>query len=137
MEDMNLRFKLLREKLGLSQESMGEIIGVKRSGVSNIESGMRNVNEKHIKLLCVKPIKGKIISEDFLRTGSGDMFKTPPEEDETAAYVSELLEEVDNPLYGIIKEIMHTYQELDPKSQEVIRDFSAQLRENLEKKKEG
>lgn len=137
MEDMNLRFKLLREELGLSQESMGEIIGVKRSGVSNIESGMRNVNEKHIKLLCVKPIKGKIISEDFLRTGRGDMFKTPPEEDETAAYVSELLEEVDNPLYDMIKEIMHTYQELDPKSQEVIRDFSAQLRENLEKKKEG
>ena len=51
-----------------------------------------------------------------------------------ALYVSELLEdEGDNPLYTIIKEVMHTYSELSPKSQEVIRDAAEKLLENLRK----
>ena len=66
------------------------------------------------------------------------MFKELPKTDEVAAYVSELLEDNgENPLYGIIKEIMHTYSELSPKSQEVLRDASAKLIENLAERKEG
>ncbi len=61
------------------------------------------------------------------------MFLELPEEDEEAAYVSELLEDSDNDLYKLIKEIMHTYHELSPKSKEVICDFSAKLRENIKK----
>ena len=75
------------------------------------------------------------VNETWLRTGKGEMFNELPEEDEVAAYVSELLEDDEgNPLYDIIKEIMHTYSELTPKSQEVIRNFSAQLLKNLKEK---
>ena len=73
------------------------------------------------------------VNEEWLRSGAGDMFLELPEEDEEAAYVSELLEDSDNDLYKLIKEIMHTYHELSPKSKEVIRDFSAKLRENIKK----
>ena len=55
-------------------------------------------------------------------------------EEEVASYVSDLLEDdTENPLYEIIKEIMRTYSELSPKSQEVIRDFSQRLMNNIKK----
>lgn len=137
MGTTNERFKEIRKACGRNQEEWGSILGITRPGVSDIESGRRNVTEKHIKLLCVEPINGKYVNEEYLRTGEGEMFRQLPEEDETAAYVSGLLEEPDNPLYILIKEIMHTYDELSPKSQEALRDFSAKLRKNLEAKKEG
>lgn len=137
MDSINIRFRELREELEKSQEDMGKLLGITKSGVSDVERGKRNVTEKHIKFLCMEPLNGKYLSENWLRTGEGEMFRQLPEEDETAAYVSDLLEEPDNPLYILIKEIMHTYDELSPKSQESLRDFSAKLRKNLETKKEG
>lgn len=133
----NDRFKVLRKSLNMSQSEYGKILGLTVSGVSDIERGKRNVTEKHIKFLCMEALNGKYLNEEWLRTGEGEMFRQLPEEDETAAYVSGLLEEPDNPLYILIKEIMHTYDELSPKSQETLRDFSAKLRKNLETKKEG
>ena len=40
---INDRFKELRKALGLSQEEFGNKIGLSKSGISNIESGTRNV----------------------------------------------------------------------------------------------
>lgn len=137
MEEINQRFREIRKSLKKNQEEWGAVLGITRAGVSDIEAGRRNVTEKHIRLLCIEPISGKYINDEWIRTGKGDMFKKLPEEDEAAVYVSGLLEEPDNPLYEIIREIMHTYEELSPKSQEVLRDFSAALRENLAKRKEG
>jgi transcriptional regulator with XRE-family HTH domain len=67
---VNNRFKQIREKLNLSQEEMGEAIGITRSGISNIESGKRSVSERHIKLLR----SAYNINEHWLRTGKGEMF---------------------------------------------------------------
>lgn len=130
--DINKRLRELREKTGRTQGEWAKIMGLSRSGVTSIESGQRNVTDKHIKLLTVEPIDGKYINEEWLRKGEGEMFLPVLEEDEMALYVSELLEDDgDNPLYTIIKEVMHTYSELSPKSQEVIRDAAAKLLENL------
>ncbi len=64
------------------------------------------------------------------------MFRELPEEEETAAIVADLLEEgKSNPFYSVILEIMNTYRELSPQSQEVLLDASAKLLENLQKKK--
>lgn len=135
---MNIRFKELRKKFKFTQGEFGEILGITTSGVSDIESGRRNVTEQHIKLLCLKPIQGKYVNEEWLRTGEGAMFLQLPEEDEVAAYVSDLLEDdEENPLYTMIKEIMHTYNEVSPKSQEILREFSGKLLENLMQKKES
>ncbi len=137
METINNRFKEIRKSCDKNQEEWGRILGITRPGISDIESGRRNVTEKHIRLLSAQPIDGKRINEKWLKTGEGDMFIKLPEEDEVAAYVSELLEDNgENPLYEIIKEIMHTYNELSPKSQEVLRDASARLLENLKRKRD-
>lgn len=122
---INKRVRILRKDLGLTLEKFGERLGVTKVAISNIENGNRNVTEQMIKSIC----REFYISEDWLRTGEGDMYE--PIEDETAVIVSELLEE-SNPFYDIIKGIMKTYLELDEKSKKVLCDTSQLLLDNLE-----
>lgn len=127
------RLKALRKALGMTQIEFAEIINSSNGHVSDMEKGRKNITDSTMDLLELK----KNVNTEWLRTGEGEMFLPVLEEDEVAAYVSELLEDNgENPLYVIIKEIMHTYSELSPKSQEVIRDASAKLLENLQKRKE-
>ena len=78
------------------------------------------------------------VNETWLRTGDGDMPQKLSEEEEIADLVSDVLENgKNNEFYGIILEIIRTYNELSPGSQEVIKNFSKKLGENLSKKKEG
>lgn len=137
MNDIKDRIKMIRKELNKTQEEFGTILGITREGVASIESGRRNVTEKHIKFLCIAPIQGKYINENYIRTGQGDMFLQLPEEDEFAGYVEDLLTDGgDNELYNIIKAIMRTYKELSPKSQEVLVDTIAKFSENLKKERE-
>lgn len=126
---MSERIKALRKKLGLTQQEFADKLNIKRGAVANYEIGRNEPIDAVISLIC----KTFNVNEEWLRSGAGDMFLELPEEDEEAAYVSELLEDVDNEMYKIIKEIMHTYSELTPKSKEVLRDFSAKLLENIKK----
>lgn len=133
----NERLRFVREELSLSQADFGEIIGLSRSGVSEIEAGRRNVTEKHIKMLTIQPVDGKYINEEWLRSGEGTPFKKLSKEEEIASYVEDLLSDgTENPLYEIILEIMRTYSELTPKSQEVLRDFSRRLLDNMRKEED-
>ena len=128
---MNRRIKEIRSALGLTQQEFADRLSLKRNTIATYEMGKASPSDRTINDICEK----YNVNETWLRTGKGEMFNELPEEDEVAAYVSELLEDDEgNPLYDIIKEIMHTYSELTPKSQEVIRDFSARLLENLKEK---
>lgn len=125
------RLKALRKALKMTQVEFAEIINSSNGHVSDMEKGRKNITDSTMDLLELK----KNVNIDWVKTGRGEMFNELPEEDEVAAYVSDLLEDDEkNPLYDIIKGIMHTYSELTPKSQEVIRDFSAQLLKNLKEK---
>ncbi len=136
METVNDRFKQLRKACHKTQDEFAEIFGLSRTGISEIESGRRKVTEKH--LIMLSNWHERKVNIEWLRAGEGDMFIQLPEEDEVAAYVSDLLEDDgENPLYLIIKEIMHTYNEVSPRSQEVLRDFSKKLLENLNQKRES
>ena len=126
---MNERIKELRKTLRLTQQEFADSLNIKRGAVANYEIGRNEPIDAVVSLIC----KTFNVNEEWLRSGAGDMFLELPEEDEEAAYVSELLEDGENDLYKLIKEIMHTYHDLTPKSKEVIRDFSAQLRENIKK----
>lgn len=135
MDTINERFKMLRESCQKTQTEWADILGLSRSGVSEIEAGRRNVTKKHIRSLELwDGCKDKAINIDWLRTGNGEMFLPVPEEDEVASYVAELLDP-NNPFADLIVEIMRTYSQLDSKSQEVLLEFSRKLIENI--KKEG
>lgn len=126
---MNERIKALRKELKLTQQEFADKLNIKRGAVANYEIGRNEPIDAVVSLIC----KTFNVDEGWLRSGEGNMFLELPEEDEEAAYVSELLEDGENDLYKLIKEIMHTYHDLTPKSKEVIRDFSAVLRENIKK----
>lgn len=64
---MNNRIKETRKSLDLSQEAFGERLGITGSGLSNIESGKRNVTEQMILAIC----REFNVNEDWLRTGDG------------------------------------------------------------------
>lgn len=69
MNDINVRFKKLRECCNKSQEEFGKVLGLSRSGISEIESGRRNVTDKHVVML--KNWKEFNVNEDWLLTGTG------------------------------------------------------------------
>lgn len=131
------RLKQLRNRLDIKQGDFAKKISTTQGHISDIENGRKNLSERTIKLICLENWNGKSVNEEWLRTGQGDMIIELPEEDEVAAYVEDLLsDDGENELYNIIKAIMRTYNELSPKSQEVLRDASVKLVKNLQKEKE-
>ncbi len=131
---MNERIKELRTFLKLSQEVFASRIKITRSSVSKLEKGENNPSEQTITLIC----KQFNVSEEWLKNGIGEMFKGIPEEDETAALLSDLLEDNgETPLYETIKGIIRTYQQLDPKSQSILNDIIKKCYENIQKKEEN
>lgn len=125
------RVKELRKELDLTLEKFSDPLGVGKTAISNIENGSRNLTDQMIASIC----REYRVNEEWLRTGEGEMFVKLSPAEEVATYVSDLLEDDgENPLYGIIIQIMKTYSGLSPKSQEVIRDFARQLAENIKEK---
>ena len=54
----------------MTQEEFGERIGLSKSGISNIEKGIRGISERHIKLICTM----FNVNESWLKTGE-DLIK--------------------------------------------------------------
>lgn len=88
MEDINLRFKELRIKCNKSQEEWGKILGITKSGVSDIERGRRNVTEQH--LIMLENWSEKPVNIEWLRYGTGEMFKELNRQQEIAKLSADL-----------------------------------------------
>lgn len=67
---MNDRLLEVRKTLKISQEQMGKKLGVTRSSISNMETGRFSITDTMIKLICSE----FSVSEEWLRTGEGEMF---------------------------------------------------------------
>lgn len=72
---MNERLKKLRKYLNLSQKLFAEKIGITDSGLSNLESGKRNLTEQTIISIC----REFNVNRAWLVEGVGDMFTNLPE----------------------------------------------------------
>lgn len=83
---MNERMKELRKAMGKSQEEFGKILGITKSGVSDIESGRRNVTEQHIIML-----RNENVNEDWLRTGNGEMFISETKDEQISKMLADVL----------------------------------------------
>ena len=94
--DINKRFRELRKICKKSQEEWADIMGLSRSGITEIEAVRRNVTEKHIKLLSIESIDGKYINEDWLRTGDGDPFKKLTRNQVITDFAADLIKEDDS-----------------------------------------
>ena len=100
------RVKTVRKSKEMTMEEFGKRLGVTRTAISNIEKGYRGLTEQMLKSIC----REFSVDEEWLRTGDGDMPQKLSEEEEVAALVSDLLEDGrENPFFGIILEIVQTY----------------------------
>lgn len=85
-EQLGARIKELRKALNLNQTQFGERIGVKQTTVAGYEKGARAPIDAVIQSICSK----FGVSEMWLRTGEGDMFRKVSREEEVAHFLGEL-----------------------------------------------
>lgn len=124
---MNNRIKFLRKSLNLTQQEFADKLNIKRGSVSNYEIGRNQPIDAVISLIC----REFNVNENWLRSGEGEMFL--PVEDEVGEVVSKLVDEL-NPFYDMIIDIMHTFNNLDDKGQEIICNFTSDLVDRIAKR---
>lgn len=110
---MNERIAELRKALKLSQTAFGKRIGLTASGVSNIEVGIREVQERHIKLIASA---FPDVSEEWLRNGDGEMFKSSGSEAER------LVKKYSFP--DIVGKLLKVYESLNENQQEAVLEYA-------------
>lgn len=86
---MKDRIRLLRKELKLNQTDFGARIGVKQASVAGYEAGIRTPLDAVITSIC----REFNVSEDWLRTGKGEMFLPTTRDDEIARMTTDLFKE--------------------------------------------
>ena len=86
---MNERIKYLRKTLDLTQQEFSDRIGIKRGAVANYEVGRNDPTDSVVSLIC----REFGVSEQWLRTGTGEMFPPRTRAQEIADFAADLLAE--------------------------------------------
>lgn len=135
--DLCYRIRELRNALHMNQTEFGEKIEVAQSYLTNIETAKRPVTEKIFKLICLQSWNGKLVNENWLRTGEGDKFQEILPEDEIAAAISDVLEDVkcENSVFTLVKEFLLKYEKLDSNSKKVIENYLDSVADGLSQKR--
>lgn len=113
---MKDRIKKIRKALGLSGEKFGENIGLKRSSISQLETGTNNPTDQVIKSICL----AYNVNEEWLRTGNGEMFIETKDSFLDSISKQFNLEELD-------VKILESYIDLPPEKRQVIKDYLKSL----------
>ena len=85
---MDERIKELRKALGLTQQKFADAIGVRQNTVAQYEMGRNPPNDTVITLIC-REFK---VSEEWLRTGKGKMFKPRSRNEELMGFATKVAE---------------------------------------------
>lgn len=124
---MNERIKMIREYYKLTQDEFGKRIGSARNTIANYESGNRSPSNSVVLSIC----REFNINENWLRDGSGEMFRVE-EENSIVARATTLLGEKD-PLF---EAFIDTYSKLTPRNRELLQQFMSDFSQAYDKKKE-
>lgn len=84
---MNHRIKELRKALSLTQQEFADRIGMKRNTIANYEIDRNEPSNSVITLIC----REFNVSENWLRTGEGEMFIQMTRDEEIAAFMGDVL----------------------------------------------
>lgn len=113
---MQKRIIELREALHLSQADFAKKLGLTRSWLSNVELGIRDIQERHIKLILSAFPQ---VSEGWLREGTGPMFI----QDDSP--IRQVMQRYDFP--DIVKQFLEAYNRLDPDEQRAVYKYTTEL----------
>ena len=123
---MNERVKELRKALNLTMEKFGDRLGVRKTAISLIESGRNNLTDQMLKLIC----REFSVNEDWLRTGSGEMFIVTRSDYIEKVSRSHNLDKLD-------EAIINTYMSLEPEKRKIIKEYILVVAENYEEDEEA
>lgn len=119
-DKLNKRLKELRTNLKLSQEELGNSIGIKsRAHISSLENGTRTITDRIINDIC----KTYNVNENWFRTGEGEMFVPIDADDEYFAAATEISNDNDEFAMAAVIE----YWKLDKESKKAIRNYITSL----------
>ncbi len=116
---MNERLKMIRKAKHMTQTELAEILNIKQTAISAIESGRASLTARNKQMLYEK----LYVSPDFLEHGIGDMFLPELPQDTFSRILSEIEESEDS----FIKTFLQTYWALDATSKQVIQSFICAL----------
>lgn len=118
---MNDRIKALRKEKRLTQQEFADLLGISRNNIATYETGKSKPGDSVIALIC----RVFNVSEEWLRSGSGEMFIHLDKDEEFDRLCFEIQMSDDD----FIKDIVRKYWHLDEKGKSVIRQMLSGLSE--------
>lgn len=128
-DNINSRLRQLRKTVKKSQEEFGKIIGISKSGISDIENGRRNVTEQHI--IMLRNCQEFNVNETWLRTGQGKMFLELDREDEITKWLGSLVKPDENNEF--MKKFIHMLSKLNVEDWKVLEKMAVLMAEENKK----
>lgn len=109
---MNERLKQLRKALNFTQQEFADRLKIKRNTVATYETGKSNPSDAAVSLIC----REFNVREEWLRNGTGEMFKAAP-----SSALDALSEEygLSNAAYVMVEKFVN----LKPEAQETIFNY--------------
>lgn len=125
---MNERIKYLRKTLGLTQVEFGARLGIKGNTVASYELGRSSPIDAVVSLIC----REFGVSENWLRTGEGEMFPPTTRAEEIQAFLGDVIAEKDSFRFRFLSALA----QLDPSDwkglEHLMDDLIAQRKEKEE-----
>lgn len=125
----NERIRELRKYLGLTLVKFGDAIGISNPAVSMIENGKSAVTDRTRSAI----VREFGVSEDWLRTGEGEMFPPKSNLDELTAFFSDTLQEDDD----FKRRLLLALSRMPPEGWTILRAMIEQMTDEKDEKKEG
>lgn len=123
------RVREIRKSLKLTLEKFGVKLGVKKSAISDIESGRNALTEQMAVSIC----REYNVNYDYLMNGEGEMFDTLPQ-----TILEELCKQYD--LDGFDKILLEMYLEMTGSQRDVLKQTIREMIQKIgrwEKEKDG
>ncbi len=115
------RIKKVRKAFDLTQQEFADRVGMKQNSIALIEGG-RNTSDQTIILIC----REFYVSEEWLRTGNGEMFLPSPEES-----VDDLIKH--HGLDDLDKQIITEFIKLSAADREAVKTYVRNLAKRIPK----
>lgn len=130
MSDDFPRIKTLRQALGLTQTEFGEKVGVTRGVIYNLDSGITQLRDPLLSLIC----SVFNVRREWLETGSGEMFEQP---DTEAPFYNAVGSISNDDPDSFRKRFVVALAELDDAELDAMERFIRSLLRDTGKKKDG
>ena len=114
------RVRELRIAKNLTQQEFADKLKIKRSTISNYDIGRSEPSESAISLIC----REFNVSEEWLRTGEGEMFVPITRDEEIATFIGSIQADVDDTFK---KKLISVLAKLDEKEWDLLEKIAEDI----------